>query len=659
MRLPFRADIEGLRAVAILLVVCAHANVPWLEGGFIGVDVFFVLSGYLITGLLVREFEGSGRINLAAFYARRLQRLLPGLLLVVLCTALAAMVLLAPFEQIPQAWAGGAAATWTSNFHFALSKLDYFGPTADTNLFLHTWSLGLEEQFYLLWPALMLFLLGAWRWQGGHRDFPRLQHGMWATVVLCLLLSLLLTYASPQLGFYMVVSRGWQFALGALVFLHFDRNGISAIPPRFAVTIGWIGLVAILASAMIVDSHTPYPGYWAIMPSMGTAIVLYAGTTKAGSRGVGQILAIRPLQDVGQISYAWYLWHWPVLLLGATVLDAHNPWHVAILVLISVALAALSYQLIESPLRRLQALRDRPRATLAGGLVLMAVALMGAFAWNGLAIRWAQGPDQVRFAEVGDDMPIIYGMKCDDWYRSARVLACVFGQRDAPHTAILMGDSIAGQWFPAVAMHFKHPGWRVIVLTKSSCPMVDKPIFYERIGREYIECEQWRNAAIRSLESLRPDIILLSSDPDYAYSAQDWTTGTTRVLDAIAPASNSIGILLPTPVLPFNSAACLARQHWRQRTLKVSKPCEAPSTNARLNRVRAALVAAAKHSGARVLDLSAVICPNGRCDAERDGLIIYRDSRHLTATYTETLAGELGNAIVQAGLEGKHGAGEE
>lgn len=653
MRLPFRADIEGLRAVAILLVVCAHAKVPWLAGGFIGVDVFFVLSGYLITGLLVREFDATGRMDLAAFYARRLQRLLPALLLLVVCTAIAAMVLLAPFEQMPQTRAAGAAAVWTSNFHFALSKLDYFGPAADTNLFLHTWSLGVEEQFYLLWPALMLFLLGAWRWQGGGRDFKRLRRGMVATVVVCLLLSILLTYASPQLGFYTVISRGWQFALGALVFLHFDRNTTSTPRRRFGTMMaGWLGLAGIIAAALYVGHGTPYPGFWALVPSLGTAAVLYAGGTTPASAEASRLLATRSLQAMGRVSYAWYLWHWPTLLLGATLVDPGKPSHLIALVFLSLLLAVASYHLVESPLRRSRTLRSRPRAVLVGGVVLMVVALAGSLGWMQLAGRWAQAPEQIRFHQVRSNVPVIYGMGCDEWFHTARVRACWFGPNDAPHTAVLMGDSIAGQWFPAVSVHFDRPGWRLLVLTKSACPMVDHPIFYPRIGREYTECEQWRNGAIEYLRSIQPDIVLFSSVPTYAYNALEWTEGTARVLDKLGGTGARIGILLPTPVLPFDGPACLARLHWRDRLLDTTGSCVVPANVRNPKEVRTALSEAAKgRRGVEVLDMATAVCPGGQCAAERDGMVVYRDSQHLTAGYVTTLADELETALRTSGLE--------
>jgi peptidoglycan/LPS O-acetylase OafA/YrhL len=650
-RLAFRPDVEGLRAVAIALVVAAHAGIPWLAGGFVGVDVFFVLSGYLITGLLYKETESTGKLRFATFYARRLQRLLPALLLTIACTVIAASLALAPFEQLAQSDAAVAAATWTSNIYFALSKLDYFGPSAESNLFLHTWSLGVEEQFYLLWPVLMLFLLGAWRWQGNRFDDARLRRGLAATVVLCLLLSASLTYTAPQLGFYMVFSRAWQFALGGLVFLSMSRSP-GAMPgglSQIRVACGWAGLVAILASGLLLNAHTPYPGLWALLPSLGTAAVL-AGV--GGSWQVGRLLALPPLQAIGRVSYAWYLWHWPTLLLGLTLVDGNNPWHVAGLVAISLLLAFASSTWIESPLRHARYLHARPRLVIALGLALMAFAAVGAFAWNHMAQGWARQGEQSRLLQAKSDLSEIYAYGCDEWYQTARVRSCYFGPEDAPHTAVLFGDSVAGQWFPTVATHFQRPGWRLLVLTKSSCPMIDRTFFYARIGRVYTECSRWRRDAILLLRKLKPDVVLLGSSAAYEFTPKEWAEGTSDVLDALDGASSHIGIFLPTPLLPFDGPACLARWQWRVRWLPAPTACTAPAGNAKLDAIRQAIAkGVAGHPTAKTIDMDGYVCPDGRCAALRDGTITYRDKQHITAAFAAELAPALGTALDQAGLD--------
>ena len=215
-RLGYRADLEGLRAMAILLVVAAHAGIPGLAGGFIGVDVFFVLSGFLITGLLTQEVATTGHIRFIDFYVRRLRRLLPALLVMVLAVVALTFLLLSPQEQRDQLPAAAMSTVWASNIHFALARLDYFSPGTETNLFLHTWSLAVEEQFYLVWPALLAWLLGRNNTQGA----VRLKTGMWSVLVASLVACVLLTRTEPLLAFYMMPLRAWQFAAGALVCLY-------------------------------------------------------------------------------------------------------------------------------------------------------------------------------------------------------------------------------------------------------------------------------------------------------------------------------------------------------------------------------------------------------------------------------------------------------
>ena len=324
-RLGYRGDIEGLRAVAVLLVIVTHAGVPWIRGGFIGVDVFFVLSGYLITGLLLQEIKETGEIKFLKFYARRLKRLLPALLFMVILTSFLAALLFAPLEQLSHVAAARTASVWFSNIYFAITNFGYFDKSVDENLFLHTWSLGVEEQFYLVWPVLIMFLLGAWKWQGVKQDLSRLFYGMIATIGLFLVFSVILSYTLPLWGFYSMPSRAWQFALGAIVLLWTTQKGknISSISSLhisqktslvFSIG-GWAGIVLILASAFILGPNKTYPGLWALMPSVGAALVLVAGSSDH-STSITKLLSVSPMQWVGRLSYSWYLWHWPMLILG-------------------------------------------------------------------------------------------------------------------------------------------------------------------------------------------------------------------------------------------------------------------------------------------------------------------------------------------------------
>ena len=648
-RLGYRADLEGLRAVAILLVVAVNAGVPWLRGGFVGVDVFFVLSGFLITGLLVQEASGTGRIRFAEFYVRRLRRLMPALLLMLLVVGMLGALLLAPAEQREQSSAAAMAALWLSNVHFAFARLDYFAPGTETNLFLHTWSLGVEEQFYLVWPALLVWLLG----RDGERGVARLKVGMSVVLLASLATCVLLTYKAPQLAFYMMPMRAWQFAAGALVWLCFKLPGASVGMPwwsRHAAllrVVGWLGLLLVVAAGGLFSADIPYPGAYALLPTLGALGIVAAGCVAAPAVGVTRLLSWRPLQWIGGISYSWYLWHWPILLLGRALTGSDAPSYRACWVLLSLLLAWISCRFVEAPIRNRREWLLRPRMALFGALALMLVA-------NSLCVRWynqatgrMQSPAMQRFAMAHGDAPVIYGMGCDDWYHSDRVRICAFGPADAAHTAVLMGDSHAGQWFPAVAEAFNRPGWRLLVLTKSSCPMVDEPFFYARIGKEYTVCSTWRAHALARVAEIRPDVVLLGTVDTDGFSKEQWIEGTTSVLKAIAPATGHIYLLRDTPHLPFDGPDCLAEHAGRPAWLGLQHACRAPVDESAGDLVfRWLSQAARRFPHVSMLDMNAQICPGNTCSAVQHGMVVFRDNQHMTGSFAaslgQVLAGKLG-----------------
>jgi peptidoglycan/LPS O-acetylase OafA/YrhL len=274
-RLGYRPDIEGLRAIAVGLVVAAHMKLPGLQGGFIGVDVFFVLSGYLITALLVREIEATGRVNLWEFYARRLRRLMPGLLLMLVAACFLAWAILLPSQQYNQAKAAASTVLWLSNFYFAFNRLDYFDPRTEDSLFLHTWSLGVEEQFYLLWPGLLW--LAFWWIRHTHRDDPLRQLRTFlmlvfgASLVLCQWLMIFY----PTAAFYMMPARTWQFCLGALTWIVLRQPGTALT--KTLPHLGWPGLFMIVLAALWYGPQMSYPGLRALWPSLGAVLLLAAG----------------------------------------------------------------------------------------------------------------------------------------------------------------------------------------------------------------------------------------------------------------------------------------------------------------------------------------------------------------------------------------------
>lgn len=645
LKLPFRPDIEGLRAIAILLVLASHAKFPGFAGGFVGVDLFFVISGYLITGLLLAEIRSSGSIDLAGFFARRIRRLLPALLVTIFGTGVVAIAFLTPSEQLDQISAAMAASLWVSNIYFAFLKMDYFGASASNNLFLHTWSLGVEEQFYLVWPVLMLLFF--WLARYLRNSWQRaLGYGLGACFVFSFVFSYGLLSSDPGWSFYLMPLRGWQFALGALcVFVHVvnRRNGggfgrwfVFVPSARDSLVAGWCGLLLILGSAMMLDGSVPYPGVRALAPSIGAALVLLSGT--AGyHHGVARLLSQSHLLWIGRRSYSLYLWHWPVLLLGGSLFAPGQLFSSLLLLVVSFCLAIVTFHFVESPVRYSRFLSSRPRWSIWGGLFMMLSAVGSSVLWLGAANSWLAVPEQERHRDARFDLPRIYAMGCDDWFHSSSLNICQFGNKDAQHTVVLLGDSIGAQWFPALSKIYGGADWRLLVMTKSACPFVDEIVFYPRIGREYVECEIWRGQVAKTITDLKPDLVFIGSAGSYGFTEAQWTMGTRRLLEELSGVAKRIYLIQPTPIIPFDGPHCLGRQAWRARFLPISNECVVTVEGG--GALKSWLTAAANaFDNVSVLDMSPVVCPDQRCAAEQRSSVVFRDDRHLTAQYVLSIS---------------------
>ncbi len=463
-----------------------------------------------------------------------------------------------------------------------------------------------------------------------------------------------LSYKAPQLAFYMMPLRAWQFAAGALVWLYFKVPGATrgtSWRERHAGAlraIGWLGLALIALAGVLFSADIPYPGGYALLPTLGAVAVVAAGSVAAQPVGVARLLSWRPLQWIGGISYSWYLWHWPILLLGHAITGSDAPLYRFAWVLLSLTLAWLSCRLIESPIRNRRQWLARPRMAVFGALALMLLANSLCVGWNNRAVERMRLPAMQRYAMAHGDAPAIYGMGCDDWYHSDRVRICAFGPADAAHTAVLMGDSHAGQWFPAVAKAFDRPGWRLLVLTKSSCPMVDEPFFYERIGKEYTVCASWRAQALAQVARLKPDVVLLGTvgGGGYKFSKAQWIDGTTRVLDVLGSVTGHVYLLRDTPHLPFDGPDCLAEHEGRPAWFGLQHACRAPADDPHADQVYRWLGEAAnRFANASMLDLNAHVCPDGVCSAELNGLVVFRDNQHLTGSFAASLGSALAGKL--------------
>lgn len=640
----FRSDLQGLRAIAIALVVLAHADIPGFAGGFVGVDVFFVLSGYLITGLLLRERLRTGGIRYARFLARRLRRLLPAML-AMLCIVLGvAAMLLSAYELRMQTGSFAYSATWTSNFFFAFHEFDYFSALAVKDLYLHTWSLGIEEQFYVVWPWLIVIGCSVSAANTESDSIRRRLIWMFGLAFVAgFALCLFWASRTPLLGFYMMPSRAWQFALGAMVFVGLREYSAAAsarprrIDGRWPGLLTGFGFVLILSSAVLLSPTLTYPGYHALPPSLGATLMILGGSFSRANK-VNRALSSAPFVWLGDRSYSLYLWHWPILTLGGAYGITDKLPGTAVLVLLAVLVAAASYRFVELPFwkGRLSNFAPASTITVAGLSIVIAVAAsVGVAAYRTAPKTFAQVSDSY---DPRTDAPPIYtaGFSCDTGHLSAELEPCGLGDPNAAHTAVLIGDSIGAQWVSLLPEIYSGPDWQILVFTKSACAIVDEDYYYAKVGGIYQVCTDWRNAVLDRVRNLRPDVVFVGTSAGYSFSASQWVHGTRRVLDRLSGHARQVAVVAGTPSLSFDGPSCLEEPYRYSFRLGDSRrECEEALRATRSRDVARYLQAAMEGmANVHLLDLNDLVCPDGRCSASTiDGQAVFRDEQHLTDSF--------------------------
>jgi peptidoglycan/LPS O-acetylase OafA/YrhL len=659
----FRPDIEGLRAVAILAVLAFHARLPFLQGGFIGVDVFFVISGYLITGLLLRELRGSGRIDLPRFYARRARRLLPAALVVIAVTLVASWILLPDIDFPDVARDGAAAAVYVSNYRFALVATDYFAAQSAPSPLLHYWSLGVEEQFYLFWPLLLLVAARLWA-------VRRLWAVAVAVAVASFALSLWITQVDAPWAFYSLPTRAWQLALGALAAL-----GVLAIPARWptlvASTATALGLALIGAGVLLISPSTPFPGLAALLPAGGTALVIVGGERHLTL--AARALATPVPRWFGRISYSLYLWHWPILILGPLLIGHGGGWVRVALALVSIGVAALSTWFIETPFRvgrgsRLATVRTLAFAgTSSLGVALAAVLVSGSLFAPPVAdvpapslpasgdpqpallqpILAGPIPEGLRptLAQARDDRGPIGQETCVTLIVETQPDPCVVGDQQGSTTVVLYGDSHAAMWLPAIELMAADRHWRVVPVIKVACPPFEVSVWRPSLDRPLTECDQWRPLAMDVIAREHPAIIFVAGSRNYqlvsasgqplptnAYAG--WESGMLRTLTALRGLTERVVLIGESPHFHFDPPRCLATEG-RVEACTVPRRRLVSSAYEELeHRTTAA-------SGADLIPTIPWLCRADSCPLILGDYLVYRNNGHLTATITTVLAQQL------------------
>jgi peptidoglycan/LPS O-acetylase OafA/YrhL len=670
----FRPDIEGLRAIAVTLVVLSHLRLGF-PGGFVGVDVFFVISGFLITRQLLGESARAGRISFAGFYARRARRILPAATVVIVGTMLACWKWDSPLEVRSDAISGLFSAFSGINWRLAAQGTNYFALGSSASPFQHFWSLAVEEQFYIVWPALIVTVIAVLgRRSGGRKPL------IWTLLLIMaasLSLSVATTGSSPSWAYFGTQTRAWELASGAL--LAVSVTVWTRMPPALASQMSWLGLGLILLASLRYSSATEYPGLASVTPVLGSAFVI-AGGCPGWSRSAELALRRSPMQFLGRTSYSWYLVHWPVLVILPLalghVLTFTDKWAV---VAGSLLLATVMYYAVEQPIRTRPGLARTSRRSLTLGAALVAVSAgTAAVVFNGVVIPGAGGgrggattvaaggqnvtravaagarltalPVNVSppLAQAANDKPVTT-RKClvgDTIAVPVPNATCTIGDLAATQTMAVVGDSHANAWTPALEMFAKTYHWKVVLYTKAACPPGIYPSDVDPItNRLYTQCNVWRRDVLSRIAALKPEIVLVTSelrtldiDPGGMVQAVgDYLKDGARVIYLEdTPSPESIG---PVP-------DCLARNPKSITTCDMSR--SAPTT--RLNgfiqrRIEATAV---RQAGATIIDPTPWFCTTSICPAVINNMVVYEDASHTTATYVKWLAPVFSAALNKA-----------
>jgi peptidoglycan/LPS O-acetylase OafA/YrhL len=631
----YNLGLQGMRGIAILLVLLNHAELPGFGGGYIGVDVFFVISGYLIGGLLLRELETTGRVDLWAFYARRVRRLLPAALLVILAVLVSIRLLYAPHEQDELLSSLRASSLYAANIWFASRPTDYFGGHTEANPLLHLWSLAVEEQFYLFWPLLMLAVCGAG--QGG-RARQRITSLVLVTGGASLVACVVVTHIHLKYAFFLTPMRIWEFGVGMLVAL---RPGwSSALNTRQLGLVGVVALALLVGATLGLDGHLRFPGAWPLLPVLSAAGLLLVAERGTES-GIGRLLQLMPLRWLGDCSYSVYLWHWPVFIAAAVLQPTRGPLLTAALIALSLCLGWLSYVGVERVFMRRLWTQARPGQVIVVGLIGCALVAVAAQTMRSAIPR---GTDEHRYLEAST-WPLVDASGCLVLFDAVDQPPCEFGVKSSANTVVLFGDSHAAQWLPALDVLAQQRGWRVIALTKAVCPSVDTPVdFY---GRRFITCEQWRARMFERIERLRPSMVVLASSAGYRdVPLPRWQEGLTLTITRLQALGTRVAYMRDTPHTGLNVPTCWARTAWWGWAPEGACTYAAEGEDDRLRQVAQAEAVVAKRFATPYIDLSAAICSTKRCPTLHDGVPMFRDRTHLSEPFARALAPALGEQLL-------------
>jgi peptidoglycan/LPS O-acetylase OafA/YrhL len=647
-----RADIQGLRAVAVLLVVAYHGQLP-VPGGFIGVDVFFVVSGFVITAMLTRKLNTDGRFSFAVFYTRRMRRLLPALAVMTTVTVALSTVLLSPLGP-QQATAGTvfAASVFLANVQLGLiGGGGYFDLTAETNAMLHTWSLSVEEQFYFLFPAFLY--LG---WLSAKR-----RGAVWcivAATILSFAYSWYATYhhAFVVSAFYSPAARVWEFGVGSLIALAAVR--LQRLNVLLAHAFGAVGVILIGVGAFTISKQTAWPGLSSLLPVIGTGLVIIAGTVS--DRGIAAALSVRPATLIGDLSYSWYLWHWPLIVFAAALWPG-NTWIPAIVAAATLIPAWLSFRFVENPIRSNSRIVGRRAVRLVvvcmTGPALASIALLG--------VNWLER--QTATVQSIADAVQLHGSETRPECRTFDVGSCVWPVSEPRGTIYLVGDSNAAQFTEPLAEAANDEGYRLVVTAQPSCPFADLVVAGPHVENGP-RCHQYVTGLVDKIAAERPSLVILANSSsayieNYGLKLTNPETGSAAVTPEAkarlwSAALESVLKPLGAPTVLIHPIPHFGQWPWDWQpeacpfVRMVTDSCPAgrisrDDVELQQRRARdAEILASAGLSGVTSVDLTEAVCAASDCSTDRGMPWLYRDATHLSIDGALTLTERFRQVII-------------
>jgi len=650
----YRKDIDGLRAVAVLVVVFFHAKLPGFSGGFVGVDVFFVISGFLITALIAEDYR-AGRFTFATFYFRRIKRIVPALLCVYVGSTLLAAVLMLPSDMAEFAKSLTASATFVSN-HFFYGLAGYFGGPSDLKPLLHTWSLSIEEQFYLVWPAVFLLL--------SRVGYLRLSSFVWIASAVSLAASAVMVAFHREAAFFLAPYRAWELLLGAWLALLSPRLAINARNAQLCAT---AGLTMIIASIVLLDERQSFPGLLALPACLGTALLILAGLGQQLPT-VTRLLSIKPAVAIGLVSYSLYLWHWPILAFARYNLDRPLRWsELIILLAVSLLAAAATYRYVEQPARRISFVHV-PLVVGAGVLSLAAIALIGQQIDKSRGWTFNLDPE-IRRLDMISRSENVYRGACSgpkNIFRDDE--ACTFGRPRTlgSYDIAIFGDSYADHYTPAMNLLAKEAGLSGRQITVGGCLALLG--YYEIISPYATEasCRALREAMLRfaqgnsrlqiavlahhwsiytgtelySDEGHQPFYLLASSQDERSEqrSLQVFRDSLEKTIDFFEGRGVHVLLLGEVPPLGRDPMKCVAAgikggldTHACRRPV-----AEVRQRLAAMNQLLSDV--AHRRRGVSFYSPVGAMCDETSCSPIVDGVYMYRDSGHLNRIGAEHLS---------------------